>query len=81
MIEKNWHDLVCYNIHFKNNEGINFYRNIVLPINFPEEKIPIFFKKHFAENPIIIVDVSEMHDIWISKHAYSPFMEDTESST
>lgn len=74
MIEEHWIDLICYSIHFTNNSGSSFCRSIALPNNFPEDKISTFFKNHFEGHDIKIIDISEINDVWLSKHAHSPFM-------
>lgn len=75
MIEENWIDCVCYSIYFKNSTGRSFYRYIGLPLSFPEANIDTFFQDHFKGQDITIIDIKEMNDMWVSKHEYSPFME------
>lgn len=75
MVEENWIDCICYSINFINSNGNRFERYIVLPINFPKDNIESFFKNDFKGHEITIIDITEMNDIWLSRHYYSSFVE------
>lgn len=75
MIEENWIDCICYSIYFKNNKKNSFYRSVALPMDFPKDKIEVFFKEHFKGHEITIIEIMEMNDIWLSRKNYSSFKE------
>lgn len=75
MIEENWIDCICYCICFENNKGNGFYRYVALPMDFPKDKIEVFFKEHFKRHEITISEIIEVNDMWLSRKNYSCFTE------
>lgn len=69
MIENNWDDGVCYDVHFKNTENKEFFRSVIVPFGFSKEEVVNLFQSNFKAT-IEVIDVYEVMDIWLPKEHF-----------
>ncbi|WP_413518170.1 hypothetical protein [Carnobacterium maltaromaticum] len=77
MVDEKWIDLICYSISFIDLtiKDKKFERIIAVPLEFQTDKLSEFFLRHFEDKNLVVLNIQEVTDAWLSRDAYPNHLE------